>query len=141
MKIKLLILFSVLGLIDAVYLSYHFFANTQMVCVALRGCDYVTTSEYSTLLGIPIALLGAIYYFIIFIFSINLLFHHKITFKKKLLLSNQFILLIGTLAYIYLIYIQADILNAYCIYCLFSAMCTFFMFIINSFTLKEYLTS
>ncbi len=141
MRRKLIILFAILGLIDAAYLTYHHYANTSMVCVALHGCDYVTTSEYSEIFGIPISLLGILYYLAIVTLTIISVKAKDTRLTRRILSLNEIVILIGTITYAYLIYVQADILNAYCIYCLFSAFCTFLIFILNSLDLRKSLTS
>jgi uncharacterized membrane protein len=50
-------MFAVAGLIDSLYL-WSFKWGGRLVC-AVGGCEAVNTSSYSTLLGVPVAAIGA----------------------------------------------------------------------------------
>ena len=50
-------LFAVAGLIDSLYL-WSFKWSGQLIC-AVGGCEAVNTSSYSSLLGVPVAAIGA----------------------------------------------------------------------------------
>ena len=56
-----------LGFADAVYLTVEHYANRVPPCTILHGCEQVTTSAYSFFYGIPVALLGALYYLAIIV--------------------------------------------------------------------------
>ncbi len=49
------------GMGVAAYLAYSHYADQTIMCAGLSGCDAVENSEYSTLLGIPVGLLGALF--------------------------------------------------------------------------------
>ena len=138
-KIRVLFLVNLIlafvGVTDASYLTYKHYTNSHLACVVVNGCDYVTNSEYSEFHGIPISLAGIFYYLTIICFLTASIFMKKI--QTKLLLLNQLLIAVGSLIYIYLIYIQGNILNAYCIYCLFSAFCTFTLFFTNYYLFRK----
>ena len=55
----------VIGLLDSAYLTYeHFTASTTLACIesGVVNCHAVTTSEWSRLFGIPVALLGLMFF-------------------------------------------------------------------------------
>ncbi len=118
---KILTLLTIAGLLDAAYLTYHHYVGNTLACVAVNGCQFVTTSEYAVIYGIPLALIGLFYY-------ISLLIGELIYFKTGI---NFFLYLCltlcgtGTLVYLYLIHVQAGILHAFCFWCLISAGITF----------------
>ena len=58
---------SFLGFIDASYLTIKHFVGTPLPCSVLKVCEEVTTSQYSVIGGVPVAMLGAIYYLAIFV--------------------------------------------------------------------------
>jgi uncharacterized membrane protein len=72
--------------------------------------------------GIPVALLGALAYFSVFAFATFAAFGYA---RARTLL----IPIIGAmfLATLWLLYVQAFLLHAYCRYCLFSAAITFLL--------------
>lgn len=59
-------LLAVLGIGIAGYLTYVHYAGIDPVCTGGGGCEKVQTSEYSELVGVPVALLGLLGYVGIF---------------------------------------------------------------------------
>lgn len=53
---------AVAGIGVAGYLTYVHYAGVDSVCAIAHGCEKVQTSEYSKLLGVPVALLGLLGY-------------------------------------------------------------------------------
>jgi len=49
------------GMGVAAYLTYSHYADQPIMCAGLSGCDAVENSEYSTLLDIPVGLLGTLF--------------------------------------------------------------------------------
>jgi uncharacterized membrane protein len=49
------------GLGVAAYLTYSHYANQPIACAGLSGCQAVENSEYSKLVGIPVAVLGMLF--------------------------------------------------------------------------------
>jgi hypothetical protein len=47
-----------LGLAIAAYLTYVHYAGISPVCEIAHGCEKVQTSQWSSLAGVPVALLG-----------------------------------------------------------------------------------
>ncbi len=52
----------IIGLLISSYLTYSHYTNTQLACpeVGVLNCEAVTTSPYSMIFGVPVALLGLI---------------------------------------------------------------------------------
>ena len=76
----------------------------------------VLTSSYSTIIGIPLAILGVIFYSGIFIL-VNLIDLYGGKFLPKALVGVG---IIGFVASLYFLYLQVFIIEALCIYCLIS---------------------
>lgn len=107
-----------LGLVDALYLSVQHYTGEVPPCTLTGGCEKVTTSEYSTMFGIPVAYLGALYYLgllITLIFFVDL--KRPILFKLATAMVS-----FGFLFSLYLTYLQFFVINALCPYCLLSAL-------------------
>lgn len=119
MKKKLIIsllILSFLGFLDAAYLTFHHYQNTTPFCNIKHGCDIVLTSKFATLGTFPIALLGAIYYFLVLIYSLFLLKEKK----RFALLRFVALVSLGFIVSITLFLIQAFMLHAFCLYCVAS---------------------
>ncbi|TSC81907.1 MAG: Vitamin K epoxide reductase [Parcubacteria group bacterium Gr01-1014_20] len=116
-----------LGFLDATYLSVEHFRGVIPPCTIVEGCEKVTTSEYSVILGVPVALLGSIYYLFIIVLSILFLDRKN----EKYFLYASYLNIFGLLAAIYFVFIQLVIIKAICIYCMFSALTSTLLFILG----------
>lgn len=108
-----------LGFIDATYLTVKHFLGSIPPCTT-SGCETVLTSPYASILGLPVALIGAIYYLLVIGMAGNILPMPPRT-RRVLLQSLVSVAFLGSLGFLYL---QAVVIGAYCIYCLGSLAAT-----------------
>ncbi len=127
----LFLVLSLLGFLDAAYLTLEHYRGVVPPCSVVQGCEQVTTSGYSMIFGIPVALLGALYYLIILLFSIAYLD----TQNDRWLRQAAFFTPLGFLASLWFIYLQAVIIRAWCLYCIGSATTSTLLFVIGTFIL------
>lgn len=126
----ILLLLSVAGFFDSAYLTIPHYKNIIPPCTIAKGCETVLTSQFSTILGIPIALLGSLFFLtLIFLLLLESKQNGFFKFFKLLILA-------GVAVSIILFFIQAFILHAFCQYCLLSEAIIFTIFIV-SFIHKE----
>jgi len=111
---------SVAGLADATYLTVQALTGETLSCGGSPDCFRVLGSSYAKIGGIPVAMLGALAYFSVFTFATFAAFGYARAPKFLALMVGMMFL--GTL---WLLYVQAFLLHAYCRYCLFSAATTF----------------
>lgn len=131
--IGLFLLFAAIGFIDATYLTVKHFLGTPISCTLLHGCEQVTNSEYSVILGIPLALLGALYYFsILILVALYIQTENKIFFQ----IASVFTIC-GFLTSLLLVYLQIFVIGAICIYCMGSATSSTLLFITAACGLKK----
>ena len=132
---KIALIFIFIGIVDAFYLTLkHFQGVSGENCpVTGGGCHIVTSSRYAEIFGIPVALIGFLYYVVLF----GLVMYFLKTRQSKLLRWAFYLILIGFLFSLYLVYVQAFILYAYCIYCLISAFNTLILFVLFIFIIKK----
>ena len=93
-----------------------------MVCGGSADCFKVLGSSFSHIGKIPLALLGAVTYFIVFSFATLAAFGYANV--RRFLLITVWSMFAVTL---WLLYAQAFILHAFCRYCLFSAAMVFLL--------------
>ena len=124
--------FSFVGFLDATYLAVKHYLGTPVNCSIFEGCEKVTTSQYATLGGVPVALLGAIYYFLIFILVIAYLD----TKKERVLYFTARLTPIGLLASLWFLYLQLFVIKAICFYCMISAITSTMLFIFGIILLR-----
>ena len=112
-------LLALVGLVDAGYLTTEHLAGRigNVPCMVTTDCGGVLTSSYATLPGdIPLAALGALAYFAAFSLATLAAFGHDSA--RRLLLP---LVLTMFAASLWLLYVQAFVLEAFCSYCLLSA--------------------
>ncbi len=125
---------ALIGFYDATYLTVKHFQNLTPNCSILEGCDVVTTSVYSKIAGIPVALLGSIYYA-----SILALVIAYVDTKKKLFLKMlAHLTWAGLIASAWFVYLQLVVIGAICLYCMGSAVSSTLLFLLR-FPLLKYL--
>lgn len=126
-------LIALVGFSDATYLTIQHFANEIPPCV-VGDCEIVLTSSYSQIIGIPVALLGAIYYLLMLV----LVFVYMES-KREIFLRTALILTAGgLLAAFWFVSLQVFVIGAYCQYCLVSAGTSVALFVLSGYTLKQY---
>lgn len=122
-----------LGFLDATYLTVEHFLGRVPTCSLIKGCDIVTTSQYSTIGMVPIALLGSIYYLSVFLLAIIYLDNKRDGF---LFLASR-ITLAGFFTSLYLVYLQIFVIKAICMYCILSAIGSTTLFILGIYIIKS----
>ncbi|MBI5306590.1 vitamin K epoxide reductase family protein [Candidatus Wolfebacteria bacterium] len=128
----LFLLFSFIGFLDAGYLAVKYYLGTPINCSFFDGCEKVTTSQYAAILGIPVALLGAIYYLFIFILAVA----YFDTKKEKILYFTARFVFVGFFVSLWFLYLQLFIIKAVCLYCIFSAITSIILFLLGLFVIK-----
>jgi len=119
-----ILILSVIGFLLSVYLTYlHYTDGQSAFCSQGSDCDVVRQSSYSSILGIPVALLGAVGYVLIFWF----IYVSMARSTRWLLL--YIISLAGFAFSLYLTYLEIVVIKAICPYCLVSALIMTIIFI------------
>lgn len=121
------LIFSAIGFVDATYLTVKHFLGTPIPCAILQGCEQVTNSQYATVFGVPVALLGSFYYLTVLILSVIYLDARKLLALKLAASLTIF----GFLASLWFIFLQIFIIKAICLYCMFSAATSTTLFILG----------
>jgi uncharacterized membrane protein len=111
---------AVAGLADATYLTVQALTGETLTCGGSPDCFRVLGSSYAKLGRIPVAMLGALAYFTAFTFATFAAFGYRRASKFLVLIVGGMFLMT-----LWLLYVQAFLLHAYCRYCLFSAAITF----------------
>ncbi len=125
----ILILLGVCGFLVSHYIQRKKSSGEKMLCNIIKGCDRVTDSEYSRFLGIPLELLGMVYYgLVVLSYIIFSLFPEssgvQLTFWVLGITSGAF------LFSVYLTFIQVVVLKDWCQWCLVSAVISLLIFVV-----------
>ncbi len=102
------------GLAVAGYLTWVKLTGGTVVCGPLGGCETVQTSEYSTILGIPVSAYGMGYTAVVLVLALG----WWRTGDRRLLLGTYVLGLLGTLFVAYLVYLQVAVIGAVCVWCM-----------------------
>lgn len=116
---------SLIGLADSAYLTAKHYTGKDVPCNIVTGCEQVLNSQYAEMFGIPTAAFGAIAYFLAFSLAI-------LVFYGNSKLWNLFgvLTMVMTLVTVWLFYLQAFVIGAFCQFCLLSAATSVTLFII-----------
>jgi len=120
------------------YLSYLKFDNVAAVCVqgGQFDCGTVLNSVYSELMSIPIAYLGLLTNFIVV--GLLLLESRVGLLREYGPILTFGVVLFATVFSVYLVYIQAAVIGAYCPWCLTHEALIFVLFGLSSWRLYKH---
>lgn len=108
---------AMLGLMDSGYLTAHKVFGTPLRCGASSGCETVSQSAYSSVFGIPLSLIGMLFYITMFFGALvyrEFGVEHALTAVSVLSIASIF-----TSAW--LVGLQLFVIHAICKYCMVSA--------------------
>ena len=117
---------ALVGLADAIYITVQHYNATAVPCALTGpGSEMVMTSPYAQIFGIPLGLYGAAAYFTAFSLAILAAYGNEIAWKLFGAIATA---MVGFSAW--LIYVQAVYINAFCQYCLLSALTSTTLFVL-----------
>ncbi|MBA3883576.1 MAG: vitamin K epoxide reductase family protein [Chthoniobacterales bacterium] len=113
-------LLTLAGLADATYLTASHLSGETVTCFGTANCSEVLGSSYAKIGPAPLAAFGVAAYLVAFIAAVLAAFGEPRA--RSVLMVAVAAMFLATL---WLLYVQAFILHAYCSYCLLSAALTF----------------
>jgi uncharacterized membrane protein len=137
-----ILVIALIGFADATYLSVEHFLGVIPPCSITGGCEKVLTSVYAVVLGVPVSLIGSVYYLLIAIGSFILLESKHVAKLEKhnseILRLSLFLTIPGFLASLWFTAVQIFIIHSYCAYCLGSAILTTVLFILTLVVFRKF---
>jgi uncharacterized membrane protein len=115
-------LLALVGLAEATYLTALYLTGETAVCGGSASCSQVLGSTYARIAGIPVSGLGALAYFTVFSFATFAAFGYA---RARAFFSALVMLMLAVT--LWLLYVQAFLIHAFCRYCLFSAALIFLL--------------
>lgn len=122
-----------IGFADSLYLTASHYMGDVPTCTIVEGCDEVAISEYSTIAGVPVALLGNLFYLLMMI-SAFVWFDMR---KNVVIKVLPYVTVPAFIFSVWLVYVMFYIIEALCIYCLISAGTTTLLMILSLILLKQ----
>jgi uncharacterized membrane protein len=108
------VLVAIIGLTDSVYLTVKHLRGDYVRCG--DDCSAVLGSKYADVAGVPLAAIGAIAYFTVFVAAVLAALGHSIARRVVALIAIPM-----AVTSLWLVYLQAFIIHSFCRYCLLSA--------------------
>jgi uncharacterized membrane protein len=118
----------VLGLLDAAYLTFeHYTASSTLACAdnGAINCLKVTTSSYSKVLGVPVALLGLLFFVAMTVLCLPQMWRSAQPLVHRLRLAA---VVVGMLSVLYLLWAELFKIDAICLFCTGVHVLTFALF-------------
>jgi uncharacterized membrane protein len=119
--------FAVTGLAVSAYLTVeHYTGSTELACPenATINCAKVTTSSWSHLAGIPVAVLGLAYFAAMTLLALPAAWRHRILDPARVLGVAA-----GMAMVVYLVWAELFRVDAICLWCTAVHLCTLGLFI------------
>lgn len=124
-KYDIIVILSMLGFADSVYLTVTKILGIKVPCGLTRGCETVLSSKYSAFLGVPLAVWGIVFFSGIIIAA--LLANHYQLWRKLLTVA----LGIGSIGALVFLSLQFFVIKQVCQYCLVSDVLIILLFILD----------
>ncbi len=121
----ILYIFSVIGILDTLYLIYHKIRGTEVTCPFFppEWCRKVQKSPYSKTFGIPNSFAGFVMFVIIFALTRLYVIGSVVFWPIRVFVT------FGFLFSMYFTYVQGFVLKAFCTWCVVSAISFTVMFL------------
>jgi uncharacterized membrane protein len=115
---RILVALGIAGLVVSSYLVATHYGDQPIECGGVGDCNYVNSSEYASIGGIPVSLLGVAMY--IGLIAASAFWSLKPADDKRMI-AYWGLALSGAGYAAYLTYVELAILHAICVYCVVSA--------------------
>ncbi len=110
-------LLAIAGIGIAAYLTVVHFADQPIVCSGIGDCEKVNSSRYAKLAGVPVAVLGLLSYVTMLLLVLGALIR-----RDAMLVAAAWGVALAAFGFsMYLTYIELEVLDAICVWCVSSA--------------------
>lgn len=134
--VNVVVLLGLAGFLISFYIYKKKKTKKKLICPRRSNCETVIHSDYSKILGIPVEVLGMIYYF--FISSSYIVISIFGFWSSYVSVALVGVSMCSVLFSIYLVSIQMFVLKHWCIWCLSSAFVSILIFILSFLYITTY---
>ena len=124
--------FALLGALVALYLWLYHLGLSPLVC-PIAGCEKVQKSEFSSLLGIPVAVIGLIAFSALFISSLAGVLRESLRVERVVFVTSS----LGMLAYLWFTYLELAVIHAICFWCVMSSLMMLGVWVFSGLALRQ----
>ncbi|HEY5267865.1 MAG TPA: vitamin K epoxide reductase family protein [Candidatus Saccharimonadales bacterium] len=124
---------SLLGIADTAYLTIaHYTQTVTLACpsTSFINCAKVTTSSYSEIFGIPVSLIGLLFFLLLTFLQLPIFWTNKYLWLKN---PRLIFIGLGLVSALWFIYVELHKLRAICLYCSGAHLLIFLSLIITLF--------
>ncbi|MGH9522673.1 MAG: thioredoxin domain-containing protein [Terriglobales bacterium] len=134
MRKTIAFILALVGLFDSIYLLWMYLSpSIPMVCFG-GGCDAVRASEYAHLLGIPTPVYGVVMYAVLAALMFWETLNENAGWTRRAVLA---ISAAGVAVSIWLTYLEAAVVHAWCAWCVTQALAVTLIFVLYATVQKE----
>ena len=136
-----MVVLALIGFADSTYLTIHHYNHGIALPCYIGNCETVLSSAYAQVFGIPLALLGVLYYFFVLVLLaiyVDSLFSPDKQAKDKLFRCTAAFTVVGFITSLFLFGLQAFVIHAFCQFCLLSAGTSTLLFVLACITSIKY---
>lgn len=121
---------ALVGLGLSSYLTWVHYHPGALVC-GTGGCEIVQTSKYSEMFGIPIAIMGVTMFIVIIA---GIVVRETMPQYGDMISTGIVVILLAAILYwIYLSYLEANVIHAWCQWCIASSIVTFVLLLVEGY--------
>ncbi len=110
---------ALVGVGISAYLTATHYGHKTIACAGVGQCDYVNSSEYARIAGLPVSVLGLLLYGVLLVAALAWLVRPRSETAPVLYWG---VALSGAGYAAYLTYVELGVLHAICVWCVASAM-------------------
>jgi len=124
----LVLVFAGVGLAVSIYLTIAHYTTPALLACGSNGvvnCERVTTSRQSSILGIPVALLGIVWFLAVLAISLPRVWNRPPFRTARLIVA-----VVGMAFVLWLIYAELVLIGAICLWCTVAHICAFAIFVV-----------
>lgn len=130
------VLISFLGILDAGYITWNEVFDLYPPCKPPFACRKVLDSVWSYIGPIPLSGVGLLYYITVFVLGVLYFLDSRIVIlpKRVVFRTHDFLFFLtsmGMVFSLYLVFVMGFVLQAWCLYCIFSAVFSMLLFFLN----------
>ena len=125
------VVLTLLGIADTIYLTIsHFSTKVILACpdTGFINCAKVTTSSYSEIFGIPVAILGLMFFIGMLFFQLPMTWASHNRYIRDARLGYS---ITGLIAIFWFVYVELHRLNSICLYCTGVHILVFCLFVLT----------
>jgi uncharacterized membrane protein len=126
----------IVGLAVSGYLAYAHYRELSTICLPGMECDEVLSSDYASLFGVPLAVLGMVLYAMVVLIG-SLVWRAPATRQDLYGLAAYVVALSATLWSLYLYYLEIFEIGAFCTWCVVSSLVIFALMALAAVNLRR----